>query len=173
MKCPACSQVMTEEDFGGVKVDVCENGCKGIWFDHFELAKLDEKNEGIGRALQNALNSERHRDTGRGRLTCPQCGIKMVPHFYKSETMVTVDECYQCGGFYLDSGEIEVVRDNHLTESGREKYLQTLEAAKTDFRAAQAQLDLDKKKISLNEVKRAEAVTKFVGMLGHHFGIDS
>ena len=37
----------TEEDFGGVKVQVCRDGCKGIWFDWGELAKLDEKNEGV------------------------------------------------------------------------------------------------------------------------------
>ena len=33
MNCPICKKEMVEEDFGGVVIDVCKNGCKGIWFD--------------------------------------------------------------------------------------------------------------------------------------------
>ena len=48
MNCPVCGKEMVSEDFG-VNVDVCENGCKGIWFDWGKLAKLDQKNEGVVR----------------------------------------------------------------------------------------------------------------------------
>ena len=51
MKCPVCSKEMVTENFG-VSVDVCENGCKGIWFDQRKLVMLDEKNEGLGAALE-------------------------------------------------------------------------------------------------------------------------
>jgi hypothetical protein len=47
MNCPVCSKAMVEKDFGGVRVDVCQDGCKGIWFDWMELIKLDEQNEGL------------------------------------------------------------------------------------------------------------------------------
>ena len=53
MKCPVCGKEMVQENFG-VNVDVCENGCKGIWFDQGELRMLDENNEGLGAALENA-----------------------------------------------------------------------------------------------------------------------
>ena len=70
MKCPVCNTEMVEEDFGGVKVDVCKDGCKGLWFDWVELIKLDEKNEGFGNALNEALNCS-VRYEHRGKINCP------------------------------------------------------------------------------------------------------
>ena len=74
MKCPVCGKEMVTENFG-VNVNVCENGCKGIWFDQGELAMLDEKNEGLGAALEAALRYPRHNDGQRGQIKCPKCGI--------------------------------------------------------------------------------------------------
>ena len=117
---------MVEEDFGGVLVDVCKNGCKGIWFDWGELKDLDENHEGLGKALEEALNSPRQNNPERGRLNCPKCGIKMRHHKYKNAKEVSVDECYACGGFFLDSGELKQIRDNYMSEDEREVYVQRL-----------------------------------------------
>lgn len=122
MKCPVCSNDMVEQDFGGVLVDVCVNGCQGIWFDWFEVMKLDEKNEGFGEALQAALNYPRINDETRPRTNCPKCGIPMHVHKYQSSKEVNVDECYNCSGFFLDSGELQVIRDNFMSEEEREAY---------------------------------------------------
>ena len=70
MKCPVCSREMVEQDFG-IKVDVCKNGCKEIWFDQGELVNLDEKNEGLGEALKEALNYPRANEGGRGSFCAP------------------------------------------------------------------------------------------------------
>src|SRR5437868_4029401 len=105
MNCPVCKTTMPERDFGGVKVNVCD-GCKGIWFDWFELAKLDEKNEGVGQALQDALHSSRVNDENRGPIPCPKCNLPMHRHQFKYDKEINVDECYNCGGFFLDSGEL-------------------------------------------------------------------
>jgi len=51
MNCPACNRELKEKPVSGIKVDVCENGCGGIWFDNFELKKVDEKHEAIGEDL--------------------------------------------------------------------------------------------------------------------------
>ena len=48
MNCPVCEKPMVAEDFGGVQVDACRDGCKGIWFDWLELVRLDENHEGFG-----------------------------------------------------------------------------------------------------------------------------
>ena len=84
MQCPVCKTEMIEKDFGDVRVDVCENGCKGIWFDWAELVKLDETNEGFGGALKAALAYPQTNDENRGQLKCPKCGIPMHTHKYKS-----------------------------------------------------------------------------------------
>ncbi|OHB85748.1 MAG: hypothetical protein A2Z38_11475 [Planctomycetes bacterium RBG_19FT_COMBO_48_8] len=118
--------LMVEEDFGGVSVDVCKNGCKGIWFDWGELMNLDENHEGVGRVLEEALKSPRQNNPTRGPLNCPKCGIKMREHKYRNAKEVSVDECYSCGGFFLDSGELKQIRDNYMSEDEREVYVQSL-----------------------------------------------
>jgi Zn-finger nucleic acid-binding protein len=169
MECPVCKKIMSEQDFGGVKVDVCNTGCKGIWFDWFELKKLDEKNEGMGDLLKQSLNSEHHKDSNRGKIKCPKCQNPMTAHFYQSSKEVTVDECYQCGGFYLDSGELEVIRENFMNEQDREEYVKHLISRIPEVAIAKSELAADKMKVNPATVYRAQAVAKFVGMLGHTF----
>ena len=110
MNCPVCQKQMVTEDFGGVSVDVCRDGCKGIWFDWFELSKLDEKNEGMGAALQEALDYPRTNDANRGPINCPKCSVPLHRHLCTVDKEVSVDECYDCGGFFLDSGELKDIR---------------------------------------------------------------
>lgn len=157
MNCPVCSQGMTEQDFGGVKVDVCVTGCKGIWFEWCELLKLDQKNEGLGQALQDALHYPRTNDQNRGRIKCPKCGLLMHVHQYQSAKEVNVDECYSCGGFFLDSGELRVIRDHYMTEEEEEVYCQKLisEIPAVD----QAKRDLKKEK------ERNEAIRHYTRFL--------
>ena len=126
MNCPACGIVMAEEDFGDVQVDVCKDGCKGIWFDWLELKKLDENNEGFGRALEEALKSPRTSNAARGPLKCPKCDMPMRTHKYSSAKEVNVDECYGCGGFFLDSGELGQIKDSYMSEAERDAYTQKL-----------------------------------------------
>jgi len=40
MNCPACKNELAPTTVGGVTVDVCQNGCGGIWFDNLELRKV-------------------------------------------------------------------------------------------------------------------------------------
>jgi len=153
MNCPVCDHEMVERDFGGVKVDVCEGGCKGIWFDWFELSKLDELNEGMGQALEAALNFPRTNTEERPRINCPKCGIPMHIHKYQSSKLVNVDECYKCAGFFLDSGELSVMRDSHMTEAEEQEYLDKLLEKNETFQ--QALLD------QAQERERVAALSKF------------
>ena len=43
MKCPACKNPLLEKDAEGMTLDVCYGGCGGIWFDAFELQRVDEE----------------------------------------------------------------------------------------------------------------------------------
>ncbi len=45
MKCPACSSPLTERTAGALTVDICDQGCGGIFFDRFELESVDDANE--------------------------------------------------------------------------------------------------------------------------------
>jgi uncharacterized protein len=112
MKCPACFNELTETKFSGVTVDVCKGGCAGIWFDAFELQKVDEHDEVSDEWL---LNIERdpavHVDFALKRV-CPRCdGIKLKRHFFSAKRQIEVDLCPGCGGYWLDAGELEKIRD--------------------------------------------------------------
>ena len=157
MKCPVCKKDMVEKDFGSVKVDVCQNGCKGIWFDWMEIIKLDEKNEGFGNALKDALEYSRTNDENRPKLKCPKCGILMHAHKYQSSKEVNVDECYDCAGFFLDSGELKLIRDTFMSEQEEEEYLNKLLKDIPSFHKAQ---DRQKK-----EKARAEALRHYTRFL--------
>ena len=116
MKCPVCGQEMVQRNFG-IPVDVCEHGCQGIWFDQGELAQLDETKEGFGPALAAALHYPRNNQKKRGPINCPKCGTPMHTHQYSRAREVNVDECYRCGGFFLDSGELTEIRDHFMSDA--------------------------------------------------------
>ena len=48
MKCTACDRALTEIQVGHLKVDACLGGCGGVWFDAFELQRVDEPGETAG-----------------------------------------------------------------------------------------------------------------------------
>lgn len=111
MKCPACANDLTEFVIGGVTVDACEGGCAGIWFDAFELQRVDDQHEIAGNTV---LNLQRNPtlvvDLTRKR-ECPRCaGIKLKRQFFSPKLRIEVDLCPQCGGYWLDAGELETIR---------------------------------------------------------------
>jgi len=158
MNCPACKAAMVEKDFGGVMIDVCRSGCKSLWFDYGELKKLDETHEGLGDALKEGLNSPRVKDDQRNKLNCPKCNSPMMAHLYQSAKEVTVDECYACGGFFLDAGELKVVRDNFMNEEQRKKY--------RDDILKEHPVSKEMEKIAEREEARTEAAEKLTKLLG-------
>ena len=157
MKCPVCLKEMIEQDFGSAKIDVCKDGCKGIWFDWSELSKLDEENEGLGNELKEALNYPRSNDENRGQIYCPKCGIPLHIHKYRNSKEINIDECYKCGGFFLDSGELKVIRDSFMSEQECEEYAQKL--IDGDPMYQKAQRDLEKERL------RNKAIRKYTRIL--------
>jgi len=135
---------MTEKDFGAARIDVCAGGCGSMWFDWGELARLDESHEGAGEALRAALANPRDNPPNRGALLCPKCGNRMFEHLYKYAKEVNVDECYQCGGFFLDSGELHQIRDTYMSETEREAYQQKLLSEVPEYGLARSDLDAEK-----------------------------
>jgi uncharacterized protein len=51
MKCPVCGNRLTQMTAGSVTVDACRGGCGGLWFDRYELMKVDEADESAGEEL--------------------------------------------------------------------------------------------------------------------------
>ena len=128
MQCPACGNTLTLMVVGEITLNVCEMGCAGIWFDNFELQKVDEPHESAGEEL---LQVGRKPDIVVDRTTrrmCPKCeNIAMQQHFFCTEKEVEVDECPNCGGVWLDAGELATIRsqfdsDEERAQAAREYY---------------------------------------------------
>jgi Zn-finger nucleic acid-binding protein len=121
MNCPACDHELTSRTAGDVAVDVCDGGCGGIWFDHFELRKLDEQSEAVGESLLDVPRDPNVRVDPGKRYVCPRDadGVVMMRHFWSVKRAVTIDECPECGGIFLDAGELKSIRSEFVTEAAR------------------------------------------------------
>ncbi len=119
MNCPACGNAMTQTTVGKVTVDVCRAGCGGLWFDRFELAAVDEPAEGAGDLLLETSGPRVAVDRTK-RLHCPHdTEIVMMRHLWSVKRQVTIDECPQCQGTFLDPGELAQIRAEYTTEAER------------------------------------------------------
>lgn len=122
MNCPACFKPLAEIKVGSVKIDVCEGGCGGIWFDAFELERVEREQHGAGGALVRVK-----RDPALGvdfslKRDCPRCdGIKLKRHFFSARRQVEVDQCPNCGGYWLDAGELEKIHEEQTHSAAAEK----------------------------------------------------
>jgi Zn-finger nucleic acid-binding protein len=148
IECPVCSNAMTMMSTDGVTVDVCAGGCGGIWFDWFELARVDEASESAGEKFLEVERDPARRPDPSKRIRCPRDGEIMMRHFHSVKRGVLVDECARCAGFWLDAGELAGIRSEYPTQEEREKAAQEYfsELFDPDLAVARAQTMEDLRK---------------------------
>jgi Zn-finger nucleic acid-binding protein len=126
IKCPACFNELTTTQVGTINVDVCQGGCGGIWLDAFELQKVDEEDETVGERLLEIERDQRIVVDFLRKRDCPRCPeVKLKRHFFSPKRQVEVDECPNCGGYWLDAGELAKIRQEKSQEA------QTLKAGQS------------------------------------------
>jgi Zn-finger nucleic acid-binding protein len=123
MKCPACGNNLTETQTGSIKVQACKDGCGGLWVSHFQLDKIDHPDEYDGEILAHLQKKDSVTVDLNQQRFCPQCQdhIPMMRHFFSVKREVVVDECPECGGYWLDMGELLKIRQTWKTDAEREK----------------------------------------------------
>lgn len=98
---------MSTRPVGTISVDVCEGGCGGVWFDNFELPKVDEPGAAEIRNVQR--DPDRPVDL-QSRRMCPRCDDQLLFRRYFSRLRRTqIDECPSCAGIWLDAGEFDSI----------------------------------------------------------------
>ena len=158
---------MREEDFGAAHVDVCAGGCGSLWLDWSELARLDEAHEGAGAALQAALASPRDNPPVRDPLPCPKCTHPMFEHVYAHAKEVNVDECYHCGGFFLDAGELHRIRETFMSPEEREAYRRKLVSEVPEYGRERRSAALEKERTdAILRLTRWLRLSYWVGGIG-------
>jgi Zn-finger nucleic acid-binding protein len=125
MRCPACNRSLTAVTISSVTVDVCQEGCAGVWFDQGELGSLDGATEDERRILLELTSRPTIRvDTSR-RYRCPKCPDSvLMRHFFSATRAVTVDECPTCAGIWLDSGKLQRISAEGDSEDARKRAAQ-------------------------------------------------
>ena len=122
MNCPACTRTLSSISVGDLRVDACAGGCGGLWFDQLELKKVDEPLESAGEALLDIPVDPLVAVDLDVRRICPKCddGVVMMRHFTSVKRRVTMDECPQCAGVWLDVGELRMIRSEFPSDEARE-----------------------------------------------------
>lgn len=121
--CPACGKEM-EKVFipaEGINIDICTNGCGGIYFDNREFENFDEKHEDISKILEKIENKEFVKVDESLDRKCPNCGAKMVKNHSSIKKEIQIDECYSCGGKFLDRDELVRIREEYDTVEQRDE----------------------------------------------------
>ena len=138
LNCPLCGKemekILLHEQ--GINVDVCLNGCGGIFLDNREFKKIDESIEDIEPIIEALKDKEFKKPTTLTKRICPVCGHNMVTNSLTHTQSVIAEECYTCGGKFFDSGELIQYRGEFLNDAERtkdfKKHLSSL-LYKTDF----------------------------------------
>jgi uncharacterized protein len=111
LKCPACYNKLTSMQVGSITLDICQEGCGGIWFDPFELERIEEQDGAAEQLLHIQRDELLYVDPKRKR-ECPRCrDVKLHRHFFSAKRKIQVDQCPNCGGYWLDAGELAAIRN--------------------------------------------------------------
>jgi uncharacterized protein len=114
MRCLNCNVEMVNYDVttgsAVLSYDVCEK-CGSLWLDTGELDKM---------AFQVAgsiefCSEEEDKSLGKDRRKCPRCDdFNLSRVRFLGETNIVLEHCTNCGGFWLDGGELNLI-DRELT----------------------------------------------------------
>ena len=103
--CPHCFERLEKKSLKkglwSVETDVCKL-CNGLYLDRGELLKLTSN-----RPLHNITTKYLGVDSD-SKLLCPGCGSIMD---MESVSGVEIDVCLQCNGVWLDSDELEQLKE--------------------------------------------------------------
>jgi hypothetical protein len=74
--------------------------------EYYARLEFERKKKIEDQKNKNLAKMEKERLKELHFLKCPKCGMGLVEIDYKS---IKVDKCSECGGIWLDAGELEAV----------------------------------------------------------------
>lgn len=127
INCPACGKYMAKVYLKDINkhIDICLEGCGGIYFDNREMELFDEVTEDFDDILTfyddkditfKPANDEDKR-------ICPICNVPMVKIGNGTpQNEFKIDCCYTCGAKFLDAYELQRMREACGTEEERSNH---------------------------------------------------
>ena len=114
--CPYCKVPLIITDLHGESVDRCAQ-CNGIFFDKGELASLIRMVKFFRElTLEEKDIPSTETETGEKLVDCPNDNASMLPTDFG---LAVVDICSECGGVWLDGGEIATLKlaENNIRQN--------------------------------------------------------
>ncbi|TNE89430.1 MAG: hypothetical protein EP330_11245 [Deltaproteobacteria bacterium] len=115
MQCPRDGRKLETRTIEGVDIDACPH-CDGLFLDQGELAAIEKayhEHASPPPAAPDPVDAamDMARQSRRAGAICPKCQLQMSPHEYAYASQIVVDGCGECGGTWLDVGELERIED--------------------------------------------------------------
>jgi len=166
IRCPACGTIMTKVFIpsAGVSVDICADGCGGIFFDNKELNHFKHAGDNSMEEINRLLSGKEYKKVDEQAIRiCPACSTNMVKNNI-ANTNIQVDNCYQCGGIFLDYGELEIIR-NSLKKYTNRNYTEP-QTLSQQFQPTQKEFTIEEyyKEAQKSKIKE-EADYRFLNMI--------
>ncbi len=121
INCPVCDKTMKKVYLtnSNINIDVCME-CGGLFFDNREYEKVDEPHEDITPLVKLFEGQNFKKHDYNSTIICPACGNTMVKHYTSAKHEVQIDECYHCGGKFLNYDELVKIRAEANTVQERD-----------------------------------------------------
>ena len=170
MKCLRCKTHMIILENRSVKFDVCYLGCGGVWFDWMEFKKIDESHEADPEFIKKISQCATKKIHLSEKLNCPKCSKQpMIRRFSSVKKESEIDECPQCGGFWLDAGELLSIHSEFKNETEKkaaaQKYINDLFNKSTEVANEQAQTEN-----YLEKIKKLKHALRFIAPIFYRKG---
>jgi Zn-finger nucleic acid-binding protein len=114
MNCPRCTVELKNKTILDFKyflnIDYCES-CGGIWLDKGEMERLEKTIEPTFYEIRKIPSQKVQYQP----VKCPSCSNTEPLHKLQHwrDNHVIIDFCNQCKGIWLDTGEIEAIREEN------------------------------------------------------------
>jgi Zn-finger nucleic acid-binding protein len=120
--CPRCRIPLLDNFYEGVPLKICPE-CGGKLIDSAVMDRIIARKEvSFSERLKKkakdfeehflwdpVLRKKIHADKS-SKLTCPNCGYKMMPRPYNYQYVVPVDKCLACHKIWFDADELEILQ---------------------------------------------------------------
>jgi Zn-dependent protease with chaperone function/Zn-finger nucleic acid-binding protein len=120
--CPRCRIPLRDNFYEGVPLKICPE-CGGKLIDSAVMDRIIARKEvAFSERLKKkakdfeehflwdpVLRKKIHADKS-SKLTCPNCGYKMMPRPYNYQYVIPVDKCLACHKIWFDADELEILQ---------------------------------------------------------------
>ena len=122
-QCPVCHLALGKKEVEGETIPSCAK-CGGLWLDKGKLNALLHPD---GWDLEYCSTEHPEKDPAED-VPCPACGTNLKRGKFIEYSDITIDYCPDCGGIWLDRGELDDINKElealrHIPDSWQHKVM--------------------------------------------------